>query len=347
MTDTSTFPTVSIVVPTHRRPQSLAMTLSSLLALDYPPDRYEIIVVDDGSGDDTPVVVAGLQCDARPKVVYIQQANSGVATARNQGARAATGEILIFVDDDIVVEPSHVRDHLLTRDSHGDALVNGHWEFPTELAQTLAASPFGRFRLEVEQWVKDRIVKRPIGGGCEAPAGVTACNLAVRRALFWELGGFDETFPFAGSEDQELSFRADQAGVPLVYDRRITLIHNDQHLSLLQFCQRQRRGACTAVHLAGRHPDAFGGRPLITENSPIRRSDAARIVAKKMLKRGLVVPPVLAGIHLGVELLERVAPNSRLLQRTYWFVCGLYIFKGVREGFATVGSLPNALIPAG
>jgi len=330
-------PSVSFVVPTYRRADALRPTLSALLTVDYPVDRYEVIVVDDGSGDETPGVVAELQRSTEAKLVYVQQENRGAATARNHGARSATGEILIFVDDDIVVEPSHVWDHLATRATQGDAVVNGHWEFPAELVRALAATPFGRFRLEVEQWVKDGIAKDPLSDGCEAPSAVTACNLGIRRELFWDLGGFDETFPFAGYEDQELSYRAVRAGCPLVYDRRIRLVHNDQRVTLAQFCQRQRRGACTAVYLADRHPEEFAGRPMIVENGPVTRSDPPRIMAKKMLKRGLTWPPALAGLHAGVGLLERLASNSRLLRRSYWFVCGLYIFQGVREGFLAVG----------
>jgi GT2 family glycosyltransferase len=342
MTSPVADPAVSVVLPTYRRPDVLRSTLTSLMTLDYPPDRYEIVVVDDGSGDNTPDVMAELQQNADTKLVYLQRPNRGAAAARNQGARSATGDILIFLDDDIEVEPSHIRDHLAARSNNPDALINGHWEFPETLTQTLSASPFGRFRLEVEEWVKDRIEKRPLDNGYEAPSAVTACNLSIRRRHFWELGGFDETFPFAGYEDQELSYRAVQGGFPLIYDRRIRLVHNDQRLTLLEFCQRQRRGACSAVHLAKRHPEGFGGGAMMVENGPLALSDSPRIFLKKLLKRGLTTPPALAGVHHGVGLLERIAPKSRLLRRIYWFVCGLYIFLGVRDGFISTGSPPPA-----
>jgi GT2 family glycosyltransferase len=333
---TSASPTVSFVVPTYRRPDVLRPTLVALLAVDYPHDRYEVIVVDDGSADETADVVVELQKGAEAKLVYIQQENAGAATARNRGARSATGDLLIFVDDDMVVEPSHIGDHLATRATQGDALVNGHWEFPAGLVNVLAATPFGRFRLGLERWVKDGIAKTPLTDGCESPSAVTACNLGLRRALFLELGGFDETFPFAGYEDQELSYRAVRAGCPLVYDRRIQLVHNDQRSTLLQFGARQRRGACSAVYLAHRHPAEFGELRVVVENGPLKRSDPPRRLAKKLVKSGVSTATALRVVHAGVRLLERVAPDSRVLQRTYWSVCGLYIFRGVRDGFAAV-----------
>jgi GT2 family glycosyltransferase len=331
---------VSFVVPTYRRPEVLRATLTALLDVDYPADRYEVIVVDDGSADATPEVVAALQPAAACRLAYIHQENSGVATARNRGARSARGELLIFVDDDIVVEPTHVRDHLAARDGRGEAVVNGHWEFPPALVQAFAATPFGRFRLAVERWVKEGISKEPLPDGRESPSAVTACNLAIGRTQFWELGGFDEGFPFAGYEDQELSYRARRTGSPLVYDRRIRLIHNDQRVTLSQFCERQRRGACTAVYLARRHPEAYGSAPLVIENGPVTRSDPAPRVLKKLLKRALTWPPALVAVHAGVAVMERVAPTSRVLQRAYWFVCGLHIFRGVRDGYAAPAPAP-------
>jgi GT2 family glycosyltransferase len=338
-------PTVSFVVPTYRRPDALRHTIAALQRVDYPRQRFEIIVVDDGSGDATGDVVAELAREA-DGLVYLQQENAGAASARNRGARAAAGDLLIFVDDDIVVEPSHIHDHLAASGDRGDSLVNGHWEFPGALQHALAATPFGRFRLEVEAWVKEGITKRQLPDGRLEPSAVTACNLGIPKTVFWKLDGFDETFPFAGYEDQELSFRAVEAGFRLVYDPRIRLIHNDQRLTLVQFCERQRRGACTAVHLAARHPEAFGRRPLIVENGPVTRSDPARMVMKKMLKRTMASPPALAGVHAGIKLLEKLAPGSKILQRAYWSTCGLYIFQGVRDGFAAVESASKILTPA-
>ena len=227
-------------------------------------------------------------------MVYLNHEGRGVAAARNHGARQARGELLIFLDDDIIVEPSHIRDHLATRDSYGDCIVNGHWEFSPELMERLRETPFGRFRIWVEDWVKKGIGKTPLDGACVEPEAVTACNLGIRRELFWDIGGFDEEFPFAGCEDQEFSYRAAQAGCRFVYNRDIRLLHNDRRLTLAQFGARQERGAMTAVFLAAKHPDEYADRPLITANSPISRRDPPTVAVKKSLKAVLSRRPMLA-----------------------------------------------------
>src|SRR5690348_16921300 len=120
-------PTVSIVVPTFHRPRALRETLSRLLALDYDPTRYEVIVVDDGADATTAEIVGGLQGDG-VKLTLDAQDRRGAASARNRGARLAGGELLLFIDDDIVVAPDHLQRHRHTREQHAGALVNGSWE---------------------------------------------------------------------------------------------------------------------------------------------------------------------------------------------------------------------------
>lgn len=339
MSSTSSTPFVSIIVPTFRRPDVLRQTLRALLRVDYPADRHEIIVVDDGSGDGTPDVAKALQA-GHPHLVYETQQNRGVATARNRGASLARGEVLIFNDDDIVVQPSLIHQHLETLAEFGDCLVNGHWEFAPDLAAALRQTPFGRYRIELEQWVKDNLAKAPLRAGRVEPEAVTACNLGLRREHFQRVGGFDEDFPFAGYEDQEFSLRAGALGYRFVYNYDLQLWHNDHRLTLRQFCERQRRGAVTTALLSLKHPGRFAKHPLARENNGLRAADSPALTLKKLAKSALSAPPALAALHALVAVLERTRPASRLLPRLYWMMCGLYIFRGFREGLRRYGGNP-------
>jgi GT2 family glycosyltransferase len=326
---------VSFVVPTFRRPDTLRSTLGALLQLDYAPGDYEVVVVDDGSGDGTAEVVTGLAgTDAR--IRYHPQPNSGVATARNNGARAATGELLIFLDDDMLVEPDHIRAHLAVREQHGDCLVNGHWLFSDETRRALEQTPFGRYRMVLEDEIRERFAKVDIGQGRFEVTSVTAANLGVSARTFEALGGFDERFPYAGYEDQEFSYRAHEAGHRFIYDRAIRLGHNDERVTLEQFARRYQRGAVTAVYLAAMHPEAYATSPLVLENAPATKYDPRRLRVKKLLKRAFAS---LGGVWLlraAIEPLERRAPRSPLLPRLYSTTIGVFIFRGVREGFKQV-----------
>jgi GT2 family glycosyltransferase len=184
----------------------------------------------------------------------------------------------------------------------------------------------------VEKWVKTGLGRAPLEDRYLEVEGLTACNLAILRDDFWRLGGFDEGFPYAGAEDQELSVRAKAGGLRLVLDDAHEVWHNDRRLSMREFCERQRRGALSAVCFAAKNPQTQADRPLITENLPVRRTDSARVVFKKLAKTVLSLPPMEA-LHFALaRLVERVAPDSRPLRRLYWSLFGVAIFKGVREG---------------
>lgn len=331
-------PFVSIVIPTFRNPGPLRQTLESLRQLDYPSDRYEIVVVDDGSRDGTAAAVDAVAGEL-PPVRYHAQSRGGASRARNQGARLASGEVLIFVDDDMLVPPTLIDHHLQALENHAPAVISGYREFAPGLVAELSTTPFGRFRLEVEprqEWgegYEERMRATDIG--CRPhPEGLTANDLAVRRGDFFHIGGFDEEFPHAGYEDQEFALRADLAGFACLINYGLVAWHNDRRLTLREFGERQRRGAMTAVLLASKYPERYRDRALFRENEPVRVADRPVIVGKKLVKTLLSSRTGMAGLFVLVAVLERVAPNGRALRRLYTVVTGVYIFTGVRDGLA-------------
>jgi GT2 family glycosyltransferase len=336
---------VSVVVPTYRRPDALRSTLAALLQQDFPRDDYEIVVVDDGSGDATENAVRELAA-LDERVRYEPQPNSGVATARNSGARAATGDLLIFLDDDMLVEPDHIQAHLAARERHGECLVNGHWEFSESTRAALEQTPFGRYRIALEDDIRARFPRVALDDGRFTITKVTAANLGVSRQAFQKLGGFDERFPYAGYEDQEFSHRAHEAGLRFIYDPAIRLRHNDERVTLEQFGRRYQRGAVTAVYLAALHPAEYGGVRLVLENAPTTRYDPLRLRIKKPLKRLFSSGGGVWLLRALIRELERHAPRSRALPRLYSATIGIFIFRGIREGLQQNPAARKAAIDA-
>ena len=131
-------------------------------------------------------------------------------------------------------------------------------------------------------------------------------NLALRRDRFWEIGGFDEIFPVAGAEDQDFSIRARAAGALLVLDTNIHSLHNDNRLTLRDYCLREERSAETMPYLVRKYPSELGQVPYVRENRPIQAGDPPSLVLKKAVKT------VLAGLAL-LEFCTGSWPRSRPL----------------------------------
>jgi GT2 family glycosyltransferase len=322
----------SVVVPTYARPEALAVTLDALLGMDYPASDFEVIVVDDGSDVATERVVRARQ-KGPIAMEYRAQPNSGAATARNHGARVAAGRHVFFCDDDIVVQRNHLRSVGGTLGKFSNALVNGDLHFAPRVEEELRRTPFGRYRLELDRRYQAEANGRPLGSGCFEADLLTACNLGVARDLFWELGGFDEAFPYAGAEDQALSLTASKQGCLLLRDHCIRVLHNDQTVSFRQFCSREEKSAQTFVVLVRRFPEQRD-RPLFARNGPITRDDGVSVTVTKLGKAALSREPVLAALHRLNGRLEQCHVPERALRRMYRTVVGLHIFRGVRIAMA-------------
>jgi GT2 family glycosyltransferase len=317
----------SVIVPTYNRPAALERTLQALRAMDFPADRLEIVVVDTGTQKGASESVARSR-EAR----YLELPDLGVSVARNHGARSASGELLMFVDDDIVVDKDNLSRHAEIHMSHDRCVVSGHWEYEPEFRRKLEDSPLGRWRLSYEDlYNKPPGVANDARRGQVHPTTLTTQNLSFKAEAFWSLGGFDERFP-VGAEDQDLTWRAARAGHLLVYDYDIRIIHNDQHADLTALCRRQERGATGLVYFARKNTDAPAF-PMLTMNGPVRRNDSPRLVLRKLSRALLSRRLPLALAHRMVKVVELVRPTGGWpLESLYRAIGGLYVFRGTRRG---------------
>jgi GT2 family glycosyltransferase len=190
-----------VVVATRDRAARLRVLLESLAAQTF--DDFELVVVDDGSSDATPRVLAAEEARGRFRLQAIRRAaGGGPSAARNDGWRAGSGALVAFVDDDCRVTRGWLARLVAEAERAGDAaeaesvVVQGR-TLP-DPAEARALGPFSR-----SLWV-------------ESPGPYyQACNIAYPRALLERLGGFDaEAFPMVG-EDTDLAWRALAAGAAI------------------------------------------------------------------------------------------------------------------------------------
>jgi glycosyltransferase involved in cell wall biosynthesis len=203
----------SIVVPTYRRPESLVRCLEAIQELRFPRDRFEVLVVDDGSPTPPADIVASLDRSLQASLVSTRHA--GPATARNTGARLARGDYLVFTDDDCMPH----RDWLdsidrWTSSRPGALAIGGHTI--NVLADNLYA--------EASQGIVDYLYEY-FGENSAARRFFTSNNLVVRREEFVGVGGFDETFALPAAEDRDFCERWLEAGKSLQYASDVIVNH--------------------------------------------------------------------------------------------------------------------------
>jgi mycofactocin system glycosyltransferase len=205
------WPSVSVILPAHGRPEATRACIESLLVLDYPADRLEIIVVDDAS---QPPLAPAL--DGLPIRLLRQENNIGQSAARNLAAAQARGNVLAFIDNDCEADPSWLKALVPYLNEPAMGIVGGRVDAPPVTgwiaAYEAACSPLdmGEYGGEV--------------GPTEAVAYLPTCNLLVDRQLLLTQGGFDAAMKLG--EDVDFVWRALRTGARACYVPEGRVVHH-------------------------------------------------------------------------------------------------------------------------
>lgn len=214
---------VSVIIPVRNRPRDLKRCLDSLEELDYPREKLEIIVVDDASADRTPQVAAQY-----PVHLIRNTLNRGASYSRNRGARHASGDILCFLDSDCHVPVQWLRE--LTTIFNDPRVAAGGGM----VTSAMDKRPLDRYE-KVQSSLHMGHRGRDSHGG-DAFFYLPSCNLAVRRAVFARMGGFNEEMVVG--EDVDLCWRLVDSGGVIVY-RPTALVFHRHRNRLWSFCRRR------------------------------------------------------------------------------------------------------------
>jgi len=189
------------VVPNFARPGRLRRLLDSLEVQTLAPDRFEVVVIDDGSPPDRAPPDAWFDGEW---LRLERRANAGPAAARNRGAALARGAMLAFVDDDCVADPGWLEALWQAHEARPEALLGGRTE--NGLTENLYSATSESLLAFFDEEARRR---------GHAPALLASNNLALARAAFERIGGFDASYPLAAGEDRDLCRRWARDGGPL------------------------------------------------------------------------------------------------------------------------------------
>jgi GT2 family glycosyltransferase len=283
---------LSVVVPTYRKQARLRLMLTSLISLSREvSSEVEIIVVDDGGEDDLGVVVEQAQAgDSEAVVRVVKGAHGGRSVARNLGAKHASNERVLFLDDDVLLNPGALETHLRYARQQRHEFVRGTiLNFPwlvafedpesgalTERAtrslglergangaglrtRTIALDEKGSVDAHLaalakmsrfEKDLHEWLSARPLGMSGRW-IGATGAHLSVDRSAMVKLGGFDEAMGLQwGAEDLEFGYRAEKAGIPILHAKEAVVYHMDH-----DSCGREGDHQAAFEYFARKHRD--------------------------------------------------------------------------------------------
>jgi GT2 family glycosyltransferase len=292
----TSLPSVSVVVPTYRRPTDLARCVDSLLATGYP--RLEVIVVDNAPQEPETAALVAERFSADPRVRYLREWTPGASRARNLGVRSARGEVVAFADDDVVVDQHWIAalTHALITNPDADCVTGLVLPVALDTPVQLWFEQFGGFNRGYQQRLFDLHDRRgdtllyPYTAGAFGGLG----NAAFRRSALRQPDAFDVTLgpgtPAFGAEDQDAFVALLRAGGRLLYEPAALVRHRHReeysHLRWQVFTYGAGQAAAL-VHWALRD----------------------RSVALELLRRVPVVLPLAFGLRRGGRSPE-AAPDA-------------------------------------
>ncbi|MGH8100616.1 MAG: glycosyltransferase, partial [Chthoniobacterales bacterium] len=296
-------PSVSIIVCSYNGAKTLAACLQSFGRLNYPD--YEVILVDDGSTDDTAYVAGQF-----PTVRYIRQNNHGLSHARNTGAAAAKGEVLVYTDSDCMADADWLYYLIGTLVSSDYAGVGGPNVPPPAknwVQACVAAAPGGPSHVLLTDTVAEHI---------------PGCNMAFYRWAFDNVGGFDAEYRKAG-DDVDFCWRIQQAGGVIAFSPAAMVWHH-RRFTLRAFIKQQQGYGEAESLLRFKHLIFFGPTGTAKWRGQIYPANAGRF--SWFLNRPIVYHGV-----FGEGFFQSMYPRPQsdvaaYLSSVEWFALTIFLF---------------------
>lgn len=173
---------ISVIIPTHSRCEYLRNTVISLQRQNFSKDDYEIIVVDNNSRDETSEVVKECNKNGKKKIIYVKEPDIGLHNARHTGAKAAKGEILAYVDDDVICDKNWLSELIKP---YGDPQVG-----------CVGGKILPKWKAKSPEWIRPRpsyLSLLDLGNEIKElkTPSIYGCNFSIRKSLLFKVGGFN------------------------------------------------------------------------------------------------------------------------------------------------------------
>ena len=303
---------ISVIISTKNRALYLENAVESIISQGLKTDLYEIIVVDNGSSDNTKKVVETLNKKFGERIRYLYATIPGLHVARHAGAKIAIGKILTFTDDDIIAAKGWLEGILKSFCDSNVALVGGKvlpkWE--GEVPQWINA-----FKKKIEfGWTIGYLSLLDFGNAPKEIPGkfVFGCNFSIRKGVLLECGGFhpdgmpEELIQYRGDGETALAKAVQARGYKIMYEPKAAIYHRipPERLTTEYFCHRAFSQGVSESYTEIRHQHGLD--KLSLSSSVPRRTLIARV--KKI---GMKVFPKKRSSHNALHPIRQQVAKAR------------------------------------
>lgn len=223
----------SIIIPTHKRPQQIVRCLKAICDLNYPIDKFEVIVVDDGATL-PPELIENFRNNLN--LTFHQQKQAGPAQARNKGAELSSFEFLAFTDDDCLPDKNWLLNFSEKLSQTSEVCVGGR------VTNALEKNLFSAASQHLVDYLHDYFKEKN-----DKMFFFTSNNIALPKNTFEKLGGFDSNYPLPAAEDRDFCKRLLEQNFRLVYQPQ-ALVRHFHKLNLRGFWRQQFNYGRGAYH---------------------------------------------------------------------------------------------------
>jgi len=296
---------LSIIIPTYNRKNSLSKCLYALVN-QVTKMSYEVLIIDDGSTDNTDEMIKKWKKNDYFKLRHFRQENKGPASARNIGIKQARGDILLFIGDDIIATPSLIEQHMAFHCKYPEENVAmlGYvtWSSEVKVTPFMYWLEHGGPQFQYYKFRHQEKVK-----------AFWTCNISLKREFMIKEGIFDEDFIYAAYEDTELGYRLQKKGLQIIYNKNATAYHYHS-TNIEKYCYRQKLVGKSFIILHKKYPEIF--------KMPLEDN----ILKKNVWTIFKLVVPYLKKIAIILD-----CKNIRLPNILYKIIMHYYYQRGIQE----------------
>jgi GT2 family glycosyltransferase len=321
-------PALSVVIASRNRRERLRQVLGGLANQRYPSDRFETVVVLDGTTDGSGELVRSLELPYRVEV--LEQEHKGLAASRNRGARAATHPIVVYLDDDILPTPEFLEEHARAHQRVDDHVALGY--YPPVLEQPTL------WGYAVRAWWEDHFRRKAEPGHQWTYIDFSDGNSSMPAPLLFNCGGYDEDFK-GRRQDWELGIRLLRHGAAFAY---YPGARGDHYLDtrFVTALRQARQEGSDDVLLGCKHPHVRGHLPLAGEAGPGPRAPRRLLLAY----RPAAAEHLLRSGSAALDGLERLRLRYHWRRLAHVLLRLSYV-QGVADALPTLERLEEFLAP--